>query len=41
MILARDAGAFVRLGIPRESGDDPQEVVVLWPWSLYSPRERG
>ena len=28
-------------GIPRESGDDPSEMIALIKEAQYSPRERG
>ena len=30
-----------QMGIPRESGDDPDSISLIWLPEVYSPRERG
>ena len=41
MILSGVSSRVAAEGIPRESGDDPQELWILANLWEYSPRERG
>ena len=41
MIPTCNAPGLVSFGIPRESGDDPQDLELREFCGVYSPRERG
>ena len=41
MILLAGLLSYVKMGIPRESGDDPYFSAPLEEEVQYSPRERG
>ena len=41
MILVMREDDVELVGIPRESGDDPDDIIHIPQGRVYSPRERG